>query len=118
MEIVADTLISRVPTLISIKDKKYRTSTSTVDVVSILQRGQQRVDATPHLSEKDMESMEREYFAALRRLELVGHSNINQLRILCQRGRCYTSCLHLAKYTKLIYIAMSYQGERESTVVS
>jgi len=68
---VTETLVKLIPSLSSINNKKYRPTEGTMDVVSILKKGQSSSSSSSSsralsLSEKGFENMEKEYLSALK----------------------------------------------------
>jgi len=70
MRVVTETLITKIPSLVSINSKQYRSTrdANKMNVVSILQKGQSSSSSSNamSLSEKGFENMEKEYLSALR----------------------------------------------------
>jgi len=63
----SDILINIIPSLVSINNKKYRDNTSTLDIVTILKKGDQRIDCSSNqANEKGFDNLEKEYLSALK----------------------------------------------------
>ena len=62
-----EALLKRIPSLVSINDKKYPRSSSNVDVVAILRNGGHRIDTASNAgNEKALANLETEYLSALK----------------------------------------------------